>query len=314
MRHFVQSVRWVCCPGRLILIRLAPRGSSDECNPSGNSMKSTNPYHLTMASHPSAGGGFKRRLERAWRLFATGLLFMAFGLGALLLSAFILPVVNLRRRGANDAIRAQIWVRRFFSTFLFAGRITRTITVQYEGVEHLRAGPGLVIANHPTLIDVVVLGALLPQCDCVVKGDAFGNFFLSGIVEAAGYVTNTNGPDLVRECSERLQAGRTVMMFPEGTRSPDEGLEPFGRGVSHIALRSECRIIPVLIRCDPPALKKGQPWYALPNECLRFDVVVGEAVYAKDLVDSEASSAVAARHLSARLRGYFENRMGCVDA
>jgi 1-acyl-sn-glycerol-3-phosphate acyltransferase len=267
-----------------------------------------------MASHPSIEGGFKRRFERACRLFATGFLFMAFGGGALLLSAFVLPVVNLRRRDHNSVLRAQIWVRRFFSTFLFAGRIMRTITVKYEGTEQLRVGSGLVIANHPTLIDVVVLGALLPQCDCVVKGDAFGNFFLSGIVEAAGYVTNSNGPDLVRECSERLEAGRTVMMFPEGTRSPDEGLGPFGRGVSHIALRSDCRIIPATIRCEPRALKKGQPWYALPNECLRFTVVIGEAVYARDLVDSQATSAVAARQLSARLRSDFETKMGCVDA
>ena len=65
----------------------------------------------------------------------------------------------------------------------------------------------------------------------------------------------------------------------------------------------------MVIECVPPALKKAQPWYALPNEMLCYSVTVGEAIYAKDLVDSEASPAVAARRVNDHFRSFFESRL-----
>ncbi len=240
-----------------------------------------------------------------------GLLFLVFGVGSLILSGVILPLSTRRQRDRAAEFRAQEWVHRVFSAFVALAEAIGTISVRYHGLERLAGGSSVLIANHPTLLDIVVLGAVLPRFDCVVKGDAFRNFFLRGIVSATGYVANTDGPDLIRECSERVLAGRTMVLFPEGTRSPVSGLGRFARGPSHIALQSGSRIIPVVIRCDPPALKKGQPWYALPNECLRFDVAVGEAIYAKDLVGSEVAPAVAARRLNDHLRSYFQARLGC---
>lgn len=257
-----------------------------------------------------SGHRAKVAVERVLRVLGVGLLFATFGLGSVVLSGLVLPIFNLVQRGGESELRAQAWIQRLFSAFMTAGTVIGIYSVRYRGAERLQGGPNLVIANHPTLLDVVVLGALLPQCDCVVKGDAWRNFFLRGIVVAAGYIANFDGPDLVKECSARLKAGRTVVLFPEGTRSPESSLGPFGRGPAHIALETGCRILPVVVRCDPPALMKGQPWYALPNARLCFEVEVGEAMYAKDIVDSGATRAVAARHLTEAMRSYFEARSG----
>src|ERR1022692_977693 len=92
------------------------------------------------------------------------------------------------------------------------------------------SGPGLVIGNHPTLLDVVVLISRLPQADCIVKKELWNNMFLRGIVTRAGYLPNDDGPGLVAAALERVKKGRRVVIFPEGTRSLPEGLLPFTHG------------------------------------------------------------------------------------
>ena len=75
----------------------------------------------------------------------------------------------------------------------------------------------------------------------------------------AGYIPNDGGRALVEACDERLQAGRSVILFPEGSRFPERRLRRFQRGAAHLALESDCPITPALIRCEPPALGKGKP-------------------------------------------------------
>ena len=263
-----------------------------------------------MTSPPSPARRARLAAVKVYQVVGIGMMFAIFGLGSVVLSALVLPIYNLGRHDRASEIRAQESIRWVFSTFLRIANGIGVISVDYRGVERLACGPSLIVANHPTILDVVLLGALLPQCDCVVKGAAWNNFFLRGIVTAAGYIINADGPTLVRECSDRLMAGRFVMLFPEGTRSPEASLRPFARGASRIALRAGCRIIPVTIRCTPPALMKGQSLLDLPPERLRFDVSVGNAMYARDLVDSDAAPGVAARRLNEHLRTHFETELG----
>jgi hypothetical protein len=77
-----------------------------------------------------------------------------------------------------------------------------------------------------------------------------------------------------------------------------------------VALASRCAITPVTIGCEPPALKKGQPWWHIPNRRLEFSLAVGEPFQAKDVVPEDLPPAIAARRLTAHLRSYFEARVG----
>src|SRR4029079_4387587 len=80
------------------------------------------------------------------------------------------------------------------------------------------------------------------------------------------------GALVVPQALERLNAGMPVLVFPEGTRSPRDGMHPFKRGAFEIACRANVDVLPVLIRCDPPALGKGVPWYAIPPTTAFFTV------------------------------------------
>ena len=74
------------------------------------------------------------------------------------------------------------------------------------------------------------------------------------------------------EALERLRDGMPVLIFPEGTRSPEGGLRAFKRGAFEIAYRAGVPIVPLFIRCQPPVLSKEAPWYRAPRIPPRYTI------------------------------------------
>lgn len=239
------------------------------------------------------------------RAFAP-VMFAAFGIGALALVVLVIPLARLADwRSAGDLV-AQRWIQRAFRLYAFSAESFGYIGLEVRGAERLARGPALVVANHPTLMDVVLLIAQFPQADCVVKAGAWRNPFLRGIVSLAGYVPNRDGPELVAECARRLRAGRTLVLFPEGSRSLASALRPFKRGAAHIALASGAALRPVLIECRPRMLGKDQAWWAIPGERVRYTLRVGADVAIGEPA-AQQSDPLAARRLTEQLQRLFES-------
>lgn len=248
------------------------------------------------------------RVSRAWRAIRSSVAFVLFGIGGLLIAFVALPVGRLL---GSTTRPSDAWVQRaIHRAYRIHTRCMEAlglIEVVRIGAEALsRPGPMLIVATHPTLIDVVLLVSMLPQADCIVNVARARNPFLAGAIRAAGYVRNDGGPAVVDACVERLAAGRTVVVFPEGTRSPAHGLGELHRGAAHIALRSGCPLLPVAISSDPPSLRKGQKWYDVPDRTVRFKIRVLPAISPAPYRCEGRSSGVAARRLTAALREAFE--------
>lgn len=253
--------------------------------------------------------GWGRRLARAWRVFATGLAFAAAGSMASLLAITSVPVLMLVQRSPEQRqLRFQRLVHHACRTFLRALELLGLARIRCIGAERLREPGTLVVANHPTQLDALLLMSLMPNVDCVIKESYYHHPFLGGAARAAGYIPSRDGPGLVAACVERLVRGRSLMIFPEGTRSPAKGLGPFQRGAAHIALRAGRDPVPVAITCEPPTLYPGQSWWDVPDR--RFDLVlrVGEPLPVKEAVGEQQSYGRGARALTAMMRGYLESR------
>jgi len=251
----------------------------------------------------------RSRLNHAWRVFATGLSFAAFGVGGLLLGGLVMPALLLIR----DEHRRRRIARRLVQ-LSFAGHIglmhrLGVLTYEIVGREYLQRPGLLVLANHPTLIDVVFLVSLLPNADCVVKRAVAVNPFMRGPVRAAGYVSNDDGAGLVEDCIAAVRAGGSLVIFPEGTRSvPGQPLR-LQRGAANIAIRGQLDVTPVHIRCSPATLGKGQKWYRVPLRRFHVRIEVGEDIQVHPfLADTSASKgdALAARRLTDHLTHYFD--------
>lgn len=218
-------------------------------------------------------------VARAWRIFASGLSFSVFGVGALLVTVTALPVICLLIR-APSARRYRLQRTfsggcRFFIGFMKALRL---VEWQVQGRERLEGRGLLVLANHPSLLDAVFLLAWMPEAVCVVKQPLYRNPFLGWPVRAAGYIDNENPQKLVQACVSALHRGDNLILFPEGTRSVPGRAAVFKRGAARIAAGSRAPLVPVRIKCQPLALAKGMRWYQLPDRPVGYYFDIGITV------------------------------------
>jgi 1-acyl-sn-glycerol-3-phosphate acyltransferase len=201
--------------------------------------------------------------------------------------------------------RVQKVIRQSFRVYILMLRVLGVISLRVEDVERLADLRGkLIIANHPTLLDIVLLMSLTPRAQCIVKYQLWSNFFLRPLVQGAGYIRNDQDPAaLLESCAATLRAGNNLIIFPEGTRSKPGLPIRFHRGFANIATMAGVDVQLVTIGCKPPMLAKGDPWYRIPAKKSFFTIAVGE------LVDINAFLSMPYRSLAARrLHTLLEHR------
>ena len=244
---------------------------------------------------------------RAWRIAATGFCFLVFGAGSLLLGLVVFPLLRLAIR---DRVRGEAAARRVirhnFRFFVRLMQATGVITVEVRGREHLHGGGRLILANHPTLIDVVLLMALVERGDCVIKGALGRNPVTRGTVRAAGFVFNDDGgEELLADCVRSVRTGNNLIIFPEGTRTARGEPLRLQRGAARVAVHGELDITPVRIRCTPSTLAKGEKWYQVPRRRPHFRIEADAPIAVSPFIAGAGNHALAARHLNRHLTDYF---------
>ncbi|HYM27243.1 MAG TPA: lysophospholipid acyltransferase family protein, partial [Steroidobacteraceae bacterium] len=240
-----------------------------------------------------------------WRTVVTSGCFIAFALCGLLFSTLL--YVPLRVLGEYGRVPAKWLVHKFFWGIVTVLRGTGCMRLDVAGLDRLRnAGPVIVLANHPTYIDFVVLLSLLPKANCVVKREHWDNPVFGGMVRAAGFVRSSRADQLAVDCARALQDGNPLIIFPEGTRSDPGAPVRFRRGAGYAAVKSGRPIVPVVLKCDPPTLNKNSRWWQVPSRPFHYCLAVRAMVLPDMLGDVRQSCAVtAARRLTGMLEGYF---------
>ncbi|TWI66324.1 1-acyl-sn-glycerol-3-phosphate acyltransferase [Pseudoduganella lurida] len=249
---------------------------------------------------------------RYWRVGATGFSFALFGIGGLLLRVLVFPLLHLLvwRRERRVALAREI-IRLVFRTYVEVMRALGVLRYETAGLDKLERGGLLILANHPTLIDTVFLMAFVRNADCIVKGALWNNPFTRGPVRAAGYISNSEGGEgLVGDCIASLERGNNLIVFPEGTRTPASGVITLKRGAANIAVRGARDITPVVIRCEPVTLGKGEKWWHVPPRRVRFTLAVGDDLPVAPFI-ADASDVIAARRLTQFLEQYFTGQASC---
>jgi 1-acyl-sn-glycerol-3-phosphate acyltransferase len=245
-------------------------------------------------------------LDRGSRRFGTGLSFVTFGLGGTLLSLTLFPVLRLvspDKAVAQRRINAAL--RRVMGLFIWFMKSLGLLTYELHGLDRLVRPGQLIVANHPTLIDVVFMLWLTPDAGCVVKRALWRNPALRWPVIWAGYIPNSEGAELVQDCVRVFESGRSLLVFPEGTRSVPGKPLALKRGAAQIALASRADVLPVTIVCDVPFLTRGSHWYRVPPRRPHFTITVGQAIPAARYAPAGEPNPLAARHLTSMLAAHF---------
>ncbi len=249
-----------------------------------------------------------RWLDHGWRLSVTAAAFAFIFFGGGVLAVTLLPVLALVPGHRRD--RPQWVIHRSFRLYIELLQRCGLIRLETEGLEKLdRAEGRLVVANHPSLLDVVLLMALIPRVQCIVKHELWAHPFLGPLMRRAGYIRNDLEPELLVEaCQSALDSGTCLIVFPEGTRTIPGCLPRFRRGFANLATLTGAPVQPVLITCVPPYLVKGEPWWRIPAEKPLFRLAVDEYVDAKTYSYS-AHRSLAARQLTRFLEAYYAEKL-----
>lgn len=246
------------------------------------------------------------QLSLYWRVLATGFSFLIFGIGGLLLWLVVFPLLNLFVWQKQKRISlARTVIRLAFRAFVGLMQALGVLRYEIIGLHRLQREGLLILANHPTLIDTVFLMAFVRRADCIVKGRLWNNPFTRGAVQAAGYINNDVGADLVANCIASLQNGNNLIIFPEGTRTHCDGVINLKRGAANIAVRGARNVTPVVIRCEPLTLGKGEKWWRVPSRVVRFRIEVRDDILIAPFIADGVTEVLAARRLTDYLQNYF---------
>ena len=239
-----------------------------------------------------------KHLFFVYRFIGTSLFWFFFGVIGLIYGFLVLPLVYLLvRREERRQVIARDMIRGAFVFFVRTARTMRLITCDIRGMEHWNPDESqLLLANHLTLIDVVILLSLFPQVDCVVKAAVTRNPVLRVSAGTANYISNRAPDELLDFCVDRLNAGSSLLLFPQGTRAIRGEPLKFKLGAAEIALRARATIVPIAIDCEPQMLAKNVPWYRIPPSQPQFRITLLPPVEAESLVP-EGTDPRRARHV-----------------
>lgn len=245
----------------------------------------------------------RRRLKQDQRILGTGIGFTFFGIGGVLLTFIIFPVICFFER---DPLVKQRWaqaiIQRSFKLFLWLIQRVGAADIELVGMDNLKNDRGcLIVANHPSLIDYVMITSCLSQCDCVVKPAIFKNPCMKGIVKAAGYVSSEDAARFLEECSENLHKGRVLLVFPEGTRTTPGKPSTLTRGAAQIATHSKVDLRLVHVTVRPSFLTKEHRWYNVPETKPVFRVELKGMIKVDPFLSGASSVNAAARRLNRHL-------------
>lgn len=234
--------------------------------------------------------------------------FILFGIAGILFKIILLPYTLFpkqqtlaKQKQARQLVTAS-W--RYFAHYL---RLIGIVEIHFTGKEKLGKTGQLIIANHPSLLDVVFLLGQTPESNCLVKADLLKNPTMNSQIKACGYIPNHENEALLTQL-DKVLSEQSLLIFPEGTRTGKDNIIKFHRGAVSIGLHSATEIIPVVIRINSFAFKKGQKWYHIPPKKVIYHFDVGEPIDPQQWL-TEKPLPIAARRLNQYLENYFQKRI-----
>ncbi|TKJ31216.1 1-acyl-sn-glycerol-3-phosphate acyltransferase [bacterium (candidate division B38) B3_B38] len=136
--------------------------------------------------------------------------------------------------------------------------------VEVKGAENvIRGGSQIFASNHQSICDILVLAGYLPvQFRWIAKKELFRIPFMGWHMSRGGYIRIDRSSLIqsarsVREAAAQIRGGKSVVIFPEGTRSPDGRLQPFKRGAFSLAILAQVPVVPVAISGSHKVVRKG---------------------------------------------------------
>jgi 1-acyl-sn-glycerol-3-phosphate acyltransferase len=237
------------------------------------------PLAPSYVAHGGRLGGWLLSVSEAARFYAVlaafPLLCLAWSLPARLLT-ILLPRRIQPRLG-------RFGITTGFRLYLGLMRLTGLARFDLSALDRLREDRGvIIIANHRSLIDAVLMLSRLPRVTCISKAALWNSLMLGGGMRLAGYIRNDSAHALIRTATAALRRGEPLLVFPEGTRGTAYPIGQFKSGVAMMAKATGASVQTVFLESNTTYLHKGRPALRKPAFPLIYRARLGRRFEATD--------------------------------
>lgn len=198
-----------------------------------------------------------------WRCFRKVFCYVFFGIGTFLIVVFCFPILHLIWRDKDTFKKnGRVFVAGILNFFVQTMRFVRISKYEISDIEAMKKLESCVIvANHPSLLDVIYTFAFVRNADCIIRA-GLKSSPVSGIVKPLYIANDGDWDQMVADAKRSLDSGSNLIIFPEGTRTPRHGINPYKKGAARIALETGCNVQPLHIGGgDKYGLGKHDPFY-----------------------------------------------------
>ncbi len=239
------------------------------------------------------------------KIVAQLLLYLLFIVGALVEGTIVYFIIFLTSPDKNTRkLRLRKVVKVSFKVFIYLGTFFRLYKVTFKDLATIKELHNvIVVANHPTLLDYVILTSVLDVQICTMVKKDLTKGFMSSIIKHLGYIPNNSGIDVLKQ---ELLDNRGLLIFPEGSRTKDYQNLKFMRGAARVALETGLVIVPVFIKVsDRTSLAKGFFAFLPPKKLLKYEIEVGKAIDIHKYYSKYPTKAIMARYLTGDLENMY---------
>uniref|UniRef100_UPI002624CB2F lysophospholipid acyltransferase family protein n=1 Tax=Flavobacterium sp. TaxID=239 RepID=UPI002624CB2F len=140
--------------------------------------------------------------------------------------------------------------------------------------------PAIIISNHTSFLDTLAVGMLNPKIIFLVNDWVYNSPVFGRAVKLAGFYPVSQGLEGgVEHLREKINEGFSLVIFPEGQRSEDNGVKRFHKGAFYLSKEFNVAILPIYIHGNADALPKGD--HIIYDE--QITVKIGERIEATDV-------------------------------
>ena len=183
--------------------------------------------------------------------------FSYFGFGGLFIS--LISITLLKIIPVSKKIKMK-WFHKVVSLFMKSVLYTNPYLIKrVKNVGNQTfENPAIIIANHMSFLDILAVGMLHPKIVFLVNDWVYNSPVFGKAVQAAGFYPVSSGIEKgVSHLEEKVKQGYSLMIFPEGTRSPNNKMRRFHKGAFYLMEQLNLDVIPVLIHGNSEVNPKG---------------------------------------------------------
>ncbi len=250
-----------------------------------------------------------QKIAYFYRLFAKVFSYVSFGICSLIFSSGFPLLFVLSGFSKNRFQRlARKIVHVYFKIFVWEMRLLGVLSLRIENSGRLsKMPPSVIVANHPSFLDVVILLSIVPDANCIVKGSLAKTPFVRKFVRTLYIPNSLPFSEQLEKSTQSIRSGNSLIIFPEGTRTVPGELMNFKKGAARFALHAQCDVLPIYIGGNEKiGIRKYDPFFSShPTERYHYRVEILNPISIRKFEAFPHSAAVI--YLTEEMRETLEN-------